>query len=72
MILQSLVGEVTIPVEDIAEITIGFVPADLHALVRRAKALSASNTLSLDVNLRKAMESVGASVSKQLCKTLSF
>ena len=72
MILQSLVGEVAIPVEDIAEITIGFVPADLHALVRRAKALSASNTLSLDANLRKAMESVGASVSKQLCKLLSF
>ena len=71
-ILQSLVGEVEMGVEGIAEITVGFVPADLHALVRCAKLLSASNSLSLDVNLKKAVESVGASVSLQFLKTLLF
>ena len=63
MILKSLVGEETPHVEEIAEMTIGFVPADLHALARKARVLSLSNTHSLATNLRKAMVDVGASVS---------
>lgn len=70
MILNSLVGEDSIRTEKIAEMTIGFVPADLHALVRNARALSVSNTFSLEVNLEKAVENVGASVSKQHSKAL--
>jgi AAA+ superfamily predicted ATPase len=62
-ILQKLVGESTPGLEEIAETTIGFVPVDLQALVRRARLLGLSNSRhSLDVNLRKAMVHVGASV----------
>ena len=63
MILRSLIGDEASPMEDIAEVTIGFVPADLNALVRKARVLSMNSNCSLAENLQKAMDIVGASVS---------
>lgn len=62
VILRSLIGEDAPPIEEIAEMTIGFVAADLNALVRKSRVLSLNSTCSLASNLRKAMDSVGASV----------
>lgn len=70
IILENLVGEVATGMEEIAEMTIGFVPADLHALARRARALSVCNTNSLECNLRIALDKVGASVRKLRCKSI--
>jgi hypothetical protein len=39
-ILRSLIGEEAPPMEELAEMTIGFVAADLNALVRRVEFLA--------------------------------
>lgn len=61
-ILEDLVGRKTADLALVAETTIGFVPADLQALVRHAKLLGLSDSQSLGVRLRKAMLNVRASV----------
>jgi transitional endoplasmic reticulum ATPase len=68
-ILRSLIGDDArgTDLEDIAEIAIGYVPADLHALVRRAKLLGQNNQNGLMANLRLAMDDVGASVRLSRC-----
>ena len=65
-ILRSLIGEEAPPMEELAEMTIGFVAADLNALVRKGRVFSLNSTCSLASNLRKAMDGVGASVSHWL------
>lgn len=65
-ILRHLVPEEVNGLKELSETTIGFVPADLHALVRRAKLLRLVDNSSLVDRLRQALVDVGASVCHQI------
>jgi transitional endoplasmic reticulum ATPase len=63
-ILHSMMDDPIINLKEIADMTVGFVPADLHALVRKAKMRNLRNDKeSMEKSLLYSMESVQASVS---------
>lgn len=66
LLLKGLVDDNVGNLQVLAEITIGYVPADLHSLVRKASMISHSTGVEISVALQSATEEVSASVSFRL------